>query len=194
MNNLRAYLAGPDVFLLDALDVAKRKKDICAKFCFDGVFPLDSELDLEGLSLQEKGYRISAANERLIQTSDVVFANMTPFRGPSCDVGTAFEMGYARALGKPVFAYTNDAQSFVYRTKQALGGKYSDFSDGTARDHRDMLLEDFGLVDNLMLDGAVYASTGLPVEAHHAILWDRFTSLIAFEQCVKRAHEVMLGV
>jgi nucleoside 2-deoxyribosyltransferase len=33
--------------------------------------------------------------------------NCSPFRGVSLDAGTAYEIGYACALGKPVFGYSN---------------------------------------------------------------------------------------
>ena len=38
-----------------------------------------------------------------------MLANLEPFRGSEPDSGTAFEVGYALALGKPVYAYLSDA-------------------------------------------------------------------------------------
>lgn len=58
----------------------------------------------------------SAVNENLIETCEIVIANLTPFRGPSADVGTAYEMGFAHALIKKVFAFTNAAEPFTERT------------------------------------------------------------------------------
>ncbi|MFC7552233.1 nucleoside 2-deoxyribosyltransferase [Pseudoroseomonas wenyumeiae] len=47
---------------------------------------------------------------------------MTPFRGPSADAGTVFELGFMRALGRPVFGYANAVANFRDRTLAFLGG------------------------------------------------------------------------
>ena len=99
----RVYLAGPEVFLSNAKEVGKCKKALCRKYGFEGVFPLDVEADLGGKSPKEIGLCISGVNEALIKNCDIVIANLTPFRGPSADVGTAYEIGFAHALGKKVF-------------------------------------------------------------------------------------------
>ena len=114
----KIYLAGPEVFLSDALSIGKKKKDLCARYGFVGVFPLDANLDLRNLRKNEQGLQISRSNERLIRSCHFFIANITPFRSPSMDVGTAFELGFARALGQPVFAYTNDARGFKERTSE----------------------------------------------------------------------------
>ena len=44
---LRVYLAGPDVFLPNAAEIGRRKREICAQYGFEGVFPLDNELNLD---------------------------------------------------------------------------------------------------------------------------------------------------
>src|SRR5437763_51598 len=87
----RIYLAGPDVFLPDATEAGERKKAICAELGLEGVFPLDAEIGAEDGERRELALRISAANEGLIRSCQAVVANMTPFRGPSADVGTAYE-------------------------------------------------------------------------------------------------------
>jgi len=46
---MKIYLAGPDVFLPDALEVGKRKREICARHGLRGLFPLDNTGDLQGL-------------------------------------------------------------------------------------------------------------------------------------------------
>ena len=107
--NRRVYLAGPDVFLPNALAFAAAKRELCAKHGFIGVSPFDNEIKPSLLPKHEAALRISVANEDMIRTCGLMIANMTPFRGPSADVGTAYEMGFARALGLPVFAYTNVA-------------------------------------------------------------------------------------
>ena len=56
----------------------------------------------------EQARRISRANEGLMRSCDALVANLTPFRGVSMDSGTAFEVGFMQALGRPLGAgYTN---------------------------------------------------------------------------------------
>ena len=183
----RIYLAGPDVFLPNATAFAEAKRKLCHAYGLIGVAPIDNELDLATLSKHEAALRISAANEAMIRGCDLVIANLTPFRGPSADVGTAYEMGFARALGKPVFAYTNVAGHLVDRTRQALGVDAIKRPSGQFEDAFHMVIEDFDGVDNLMLVGAVEAS-GAPIIVEAAPDDDRrFTDLSAFEKCLKLA-------
>ncbi len=109
----RVYLAGPEVFLPNAKEIGEHKKALCKKYDFEGVFPLDNEVDAKDKTPRDIGFCISALNEELIRSCDFVIANITPFRGPSADVGTAYEMGFAHALGKVVFAYTNVSALFT---------------------------------------------------------------------------------
>ncbi|HTQ06669.1 MAG TPA: nucleoside 2-deoxyribosyltransferase [Polyangiaceae bacterium] len=152
MARLRVYLAGPDVFLPDAVAAGEEKKRLCEKHGFEGVFPLDAEI--EAGAPRSTGLRISAANEALIAGADLVIANMTPFRGPSADAGTAYEMGFARALGKRVLAYTESPDGFAPRTRAFLAERGALAPDG---DHATdgTSIEAFDLADNLMLVGAL---------------------------------------
>lgn len=177
-SEIRIYLAGPDVFLPDASQIAATKKTLCAQYGFTGVFPLDADLDITGMSPHEAAYAISGANENLIRACQVLIANMTPFRGPSADVGTAYEMGFARALGLKVFAYTNDPRSFRVRTVAAAG------EGGEGTDAEGLTIEPWGLMDNLMLPGGVVASGGTVFVGHPASDV-AFTDLAAFELCLK---------
>jgi nucleoside 2-deoxyribosyltransferase len=135
----RVYLAGPDVFFPDVADRAARLKDACRHYGFEGVFPLDSGLELTTpIAREENGYLIYEANIKLIQSCQAILANISPFRGPSIDAGTAFEIGFGRALGLEVVAYTSDFSRYKDRV----------FPDG-------LMIEDFEMVDNLMIHAAV---------------------------------------
>lgn len=185
----RVYLAGPEVFLSNAKEVGECKKALCRKYGFEGVFPLDVEADLGGKSPKEIGLCISGVNEALIKNCDIVIANLTPFRGPSADVGTAYEIGFAHALGKKVFGYTNVAVPFTERSVNALNSKVIRTSDGKLRDAYGMFIEEVDLTDNLMLDGCIHASTeGLVVEEAPAD--QLFTYLGGFQKCLKAAQEM----
>jgi len=172
----RAYLAGPDVFLPDPKRAAAAKKELCLRYGIDGVFPLDAELDLGKLAPRDAGLAIGRANESLIRSCQLVIANLTPFRGPSADPGTAYEVGFARALGLPVFGYSNAATDFATRARAFV----SERPDGLA-------IESFGLFDNLMLANAIEESGGalVAVAAPEAEL---HTSLAAFEKCLEAAR------
>ncbi len=74
---------------------------------------------------------------------------MTPLRGPGMDGGTAFEMGYAHAKEIPIYAYTNDPRTYLGRAR-ALG-LVARVEAGRSRDTHGLEVEDFGLIDNLML-------------------------------------------
>lgn len=183
MEHKKIYLAGPEVFLREAVEIADRKKAICAAYGLCGLFPLDAGLDLSGLEPQAAGLAIYEANIALIEAADACIANVTPFRGPSLDPGTAYEIGHMRGLGKPVFAYSNAAGDFAQRTRAHCGVSGE-------RDGEGLLIEDFGLTDNLMIDGAVFqAGYGVEQQADDA----GFAGLAAFEICVRRAAAV-LGV
>src|ERR1700755_3447564 len=102
----RVYLAGPDVFLPDAADWLARKKAVCAGYHLNGVSPLDplTSEPAEWASLPE-WRRIALRNEAHIRSFAAIVANLTPFRGPSADVGTVYEVGLARGLGLKIFGY-----------------------------------------------------------------------------------------
>jgi nucleoside 2-deoxyribosyltransferase len=180
------YLAGPDVFLPDAVAFADEKRRRCARYGFVGRSPVDNEVDISSLPKLDAARRISADNEEMIRQCDLVIANVTPFRGPSADVGTVYEMGYARALGLPVFAYTNCGGTLLERTRELLGNDISQGSAGKCEDRYQLSVEDFGCIDNLMIVGAVLGSGGEvvvnPVPAER-----RFLDLSGFEECLKLA-------
>jgi len=194
MKRLRVYLAGPDVFLRDAFDIAKRKKGICDDWGFEGVSPIDKEPPPEGLSNLRSAMKISRGNEALMDDCDLIIANMTPFRGPSLDAGTAFEMGYMRGRGKPVFGYSNTSATYLERVRECCPVDVTPREDGRYEDPYHMRIENFGLLDNLMLEGAVRA-TAEDVSIYTASPSRDvvFKDLEAFERCVARAAEI-LGV
>lgn len=141
-NAPRAYLAGPDVFLPDAAEVGRAKRRICEEHGLVGVFPGDGPFErLAGLDPSEAGLVAFDICVELMDSCDLAIANMTPFRGPSMDVGTAIEMGYLFARGKPVFGYTNTAGPYAERV-----------------DPDDTFVESFDLCDNLMAPGTVARS------------------------------------
>ena len=50
------YLAGPDVFLPDAVDIGRRKVELCARHGLTGLYPLDNAIDTAGRRTPRCGY------------------------------------------------------------------------------------------------------------------------------------------
>ena len=147
------YLAGPDVFVPEPHACGAALKALCTEAGAIGLFPIDSEID----DAAHRPDAIREANMAMIRRCDAVVANMTPFRGPSMDPGTAYEMGAAAALGKLVVGYTTDPRPYAERVAAALPVLRA--PDGALRDGHGMAVEQFAvpLADNLMMACGVAA-------------------------------------
>ena len=142
------YLAGPEVFLPDPLARAADMKAVCARLGAVGRFPLDNQDGVADADPDIMAANISRADEDLIRRCDAVVANMAPFRGPSADAGTCYEMGFAKGLGKLVVGWTEDRR----RWQEKIAAITPLSPDGDwFRDAQGMLCRDFGLIDNLMM-------------------------------------------
>ncbi len=141
---MKIYLAGPDVFRPDVMDWAESARAICRRHGFEPLLPID-----HGETLPD---RIFQANLELIRKAQIVVANLDPFRGAEPDSGTAFELGYALALGKKVCAYVTRLDTTVHRVDFAEGrSRRIAGQDDPPTDRQGRLIENFGLACNLML-------------------------------------------
>jgi nucleoside 2-deoxyribosyltransferase len=186
----KIYLAGPEVFLRNPTEIGDAKVAVCSRYGLDGRFPLDAKTDFGAIPLHELGYAIYRGNEKLMGECDAIIANLTPFRGPGMDPGTAFEIGFMRGRGKRVFGYTNsslelfdrvlkaDPKGFK-RRKQPLPGMNFEDSDKLG-------VEQFGFIENLMIDSAIHES-GSAVVTGKVKRRERYTDLSVFEECVRLA-------
>lgn len=171
------YLAGPEVFLDNAIAAGENKKAQIEKlnkkynwpFKLVGLYPLDNSIP-DFKPDFDTGMRIYHANIQLMQQADFIAANMVRFRGPSMDVGTAFEMGFMAGSNKPVFAYY-EAQPF-YGNEEKPGlltakvqKHWHMHPEDTSKDKDGIHIENFNMIDNLMMVGA-YTDTGYPVSAN----------------------------
>ena len=160
------YLAGPEVFLPEPVAAGESAKKLIDRlnethqwpFILQGLYPLDNEIKDFGPDY-ETGIRIYEANIRLMDKADFIAANMVRFRGPSMDVGTAFEMGYMRGLNKPVFGYY-EAEPFYGETESPgfyaeRVRKYYKVSEDPEIDVYGQSIENFAMEDNLMMIGAL---------------------------------------
>lgn len=134
------YLAGFDVFRPDAVEHGRYLKALCTAHGLEGMYPFDNEIP-QGTSKQQAARLIYSMNLDMIQRCSAVLANLNLFRGLEPDSGTAFEVGMATALGKPVWAYFEPIASLRELVPH----------DEQGADERGFLVEDFGLPRNLML-------------------------------------------
>ncbi len=173
---MRAYLAGPDVFLPNAAAIAAAKIAICARHGLTGLAPMHPEIDrVMALPAAQAWREIYRFDVELMQGCDAIIANLTPFRGASADAGTLVELGWFLGAGRPVFGYSNTATSFSARSAAQVAAA-GDPLPGLA-------LEGFGLPDNLMIPGAVEAG-GLPIFLPPDGKNRPFDALDVFEACV----------
>ena len=183
---LRIYLAGPEVFLPDPMAAGRRKCALADAAGFVGVFPLDAALDLSGLDKLAQAQRIADANEGLMRRCDVLIANLTPFRGVSMDSGTAYEVGFMRALGRPVFGYTNVVADYAARAR-AFRARGLGAHDG---DRPDIDIEDFDRAENLMIACGIEFSGGTVVRT--AVATGReLDDLEGFRACLEEVRRVL---
>ena len=182
----RIYLAGPEVFLPDAVAMGARKAALCAQHGLEGMFPLDAQLSLAGLAKAEQARAISKANEGLMRSCAGLIANLTPFRGVSMDSGTAFEVGFMRALGRPVLGYTNVVAD--YRARAAI---YRSAPPPIPDcDHPQAEIEDFDGAENLMIEVAIVDSGGIVVRTAVAP-GEEMRHLAGFEACLAQAAGIL---
>lgn len=176
----KIYLAGPDVFLPDAEKIGAIKRALCASYGFEGLFPLDSN-PVEPVAGTNVSMTIFSANVSLMRAADAIIANLTPFRGPSADAGTVFEVGFGVASGKPVFGYSNEPGAYLDRARRSFGS-----SEIANADVEGMLIEDFGLEDNLMIVHALDlmgAPLVVPAE-RHSCHQQKWRDMVQFERCL----------
>ncbi len=173
MPPIHGYLAGPDVFFPDAHARGEAKKAILAARGIVGIFPLDNVLD-PGAYPDHRAFAhaIARANEDLMAACaapgqvGLILANMTPYHGPSMDVGTAFEMGFMSALAMSgddvlIFGYTDDPRPFEARVlEDHFGGAEGHLEAEVLRAPDGTMVEAFGLADNLMITHAIEKTGG----------------------------------
>ena len=177
---MKIYLAGPDVFLPDAIEIGRRKQDICALHHVSGLYPLDNVIDRAAADVS---LRIFKGNEAMMDAADAIIANLTPFRGPGADPGTVYELGYMAGRGKLCFAYSNDPSLYVERVRRSIAVVAR---DARLVDADGLTVENFGLGDNLMMIHALdlYGSALVTPRERPADIWHDLT---AFEACVRAA-------
>ena len=124
------YLAGPEAFLANAIDIGVRKKTMCERYGFVGLFPLHNEI-VDPPSDERLDRAIYAADLALMRKADI---------------------GKMLGLGNPVFGYTNHCDDLLTRTGAActvIPREKGYF------DEQGLFVEDFGNSDSLMIDASL---------------------------------------
>ncbi|HKU05614.1 MAG TPA: nucleoside 2-deoxyribosyltransferase [Bradyrhizobium sp.] len=178
---MKIYLAGPDVFLPDALSIGQRKQDICRRHGVTGLYPLETAVDL---AASDASLQIFRGLEAMMDAADAIIANLTPFRGPGADPGTVYELGYMAGRGKPCFGYCNDPAPYAERVARFT--KVTASSDNRLIDCDGLTVENFGLPDNLMMIHALELH-GSPLVVPQTRSADIWHDLASFEACVRLA-------
>lgn len=146
----KIYIAGPDVFEKNSIEIGQKYSELCKKYGFEGLYPLDNVIDFNQPK-QKIAQDIYKANKELIESCDIVIANLNSFRGKESDSGTVWECGYATAIGKKVYGY-------LYRDSTYLGQFSHDEKllnkDGSL-DLNGRFIEDFDYPLNLMISCSV---------------------------------------
>jgi nucleoside 2-deoxyribosyltransferase len=177
---MKIYLAGPDVFLPDAVEIGRRKAEICARHGLIGLYPLDNAIDL---SACYASLDIFAGNEAMMIEASAIIANLTPFRGPSADAGTVYELGYMAGRGKLCLGYSNDPSLYAERVARSIDVRNS---GNHLIDAADLTVENFGLADNLMIVHGLDLY-GCPLIVPRTAPADIWRDLTSFEACVRLA-------
>ena len=142
----KIYIAGPDVFEKDSVEIGKKLVALCEKYGFEGLYPLDNVVDFS----QEKrkiARDIFYANKVMIEEADIVIANLNPFRGKEPDSGTVWECGYAFGLKKKVYGYMHSTKTYL----QQFSEDEKEFENGLCIDKDGRVIEDFEYPINLMI-------------------------------------------
>jgi nucleoside 2-deoxyribosyltransferase len=136
---LKVYFAGPDVFLPNYDAFVQKMKARAIALGLQPIFPGDTVLD--------GAAEIVSFNLASIRGTDLVIANLNPFRGLEPDSGTVFECGYAVSQGKKVLAHVTDHRDLLTKLRawpQGPGPDSTVCSDGSQ-------VENFGHPLNIML-------------------------------------------
>lgn len=139
---LKIYMAGFEVFYPDAAERGKQMKALCAKYGFEGIFPLDKDIKPQP-TRRGTASAIFEGNVKLVQKADIIIANLNPFRGTEPDSGTVFECGLGYAWNKKLYAHVLDARTMAEKLQPGTDAE-TGLYDG-------MTVEQFDLPNNLML-------------------------------------------
>jgi len=146
------YLSGPALPSPHDKTVAQEARMLCEAAGFTALGP-DAETLVEQAPSEAMAREIYAQRVARMREADAAIVNLTPFRGPHCDPGAAFEAGFFSGLAKPVFAYMNllseEEAELKARVDFYVGAEADE--QGVWRDDFGAPIEDYGLPESLIL-------------------------------------------
>ncbi|MDP3779282.1 MAG: nucleoside 2-deoxyribosyltransferase [bacterium] len=148
--DVKLYLAGPEVFLPNAVEYAEVQRELCRQYGFVGLHPMDN--NIQGMdSTYGTATRIYRGDVAQVRKCDIVIANCNPFRGLLIDDGTSYELGFCNGLGKPSYGYIRDGRSYNQRAMD-IGVAAHDPAEGMLTDDQGYaFVDDFTTLINLMM-------------------------------------------
>lgn len=146
---LKIYFAGPNVFHPDAKEMELKIEEYCDSLGITALIPGDSGIDWSNADKKAIAKQIFDINVDHLNNCDAVIANVIPFRGACVDDGTAWEIGFAHALNKPVLTY-GFGDELTGDVIASVSGVHPGFRN-PRRDREGYLIEEFGLQNNLMI-------------------------------------------
>lgn len=164
----RVYLAGPMVFYPDPEATFDVMKAICEQEGLEGVAPIDGQLSLEGVEPGRPLYlRIVEADFRLMDACVAALVCLDPVHGGvEMDAGTAVEIGYLHARGKPMSGWTSETATFGERIRRHCGPTVASeinatgATSGVERDAQGLLVHSAELMQHGMAQMPVEMSGG----------------------------------
>jgi len=141
----KIYIAGFDVFKKDSIQIGEKYCELCKSYGFEGLYPLDNKVDFNQPK-QKIAKEIFEANKKMIDSCDIIIANLNQFRGQEADSGTIWECGYGFGLGKEVYGYMDSTVDYIDTFSNTTKGE-----SGLIYDENGMFIEDFNHPINLMI-------------------------------------------
>lgn len=146
------FLAVPPLPSPQAEALADESRALCEAAGFS-VVGLDPEPLVEQAPSEAMAREIYAHRLAKMRQADAAIVNLSPFRGPHCDPGVAFQAGFFSGMAKPVFGYMNlvsEGEAELKSRVDAYIGAEPD-PDGVWRDDLGAPIEDYGLPESLIL-------------------------------------------
>ena len=164
------------VFEPNPVAIFDRMKTLCLTHGVIGVSPLDNQIGLEGIAPgRELLERIVLADIQLMQTADGAVFCLDGFRrAPEMDAGTALEVSYMKAFGKPIAGWTRDPQLYPARVADFFRSTFAETlrpgaaasaggTSGRWRDPDGVLVHSQGCVQNAMVHVGIELAGGVVV-------------------------------
>ncbi|GBQ83112.1 nucleoside 2-deoxyribosyltransferase [Gluconacetobacter johannae DSM 13595] len=167
------YLAGDLVFRPGAIAIFDHLRALCDAAGVTGLAPFDGQAGIEALPQGlETTLKIVRADRDLMDRCDGGIFCIDPFRrSADMDPGTAVEIGYMMAQGKPLAGYTTDGRLYPEKVRAYCRAAWGDdlrprtthdapVGSGAVEDCDGILAHSDGMLQNGMVEGFIRLSGG----------------------------------